>query len=123
VEPPPEASSKLGGLGSAGLFDFDIHFEQSPPATGELFEVVTIVRHAHTGEPVDDARFTLDATMPEHGHGMTTRPEHTALGEGRYLSRGMKLHMPGRWLLRARAELPGQSDELSVYFNQPHLSR
>ena len=41
----------------------------------------------------------VDATMPEHGHGMNYRPRVTALGAGRYRAEGLLLHMPGRWQL------------------------
>lgn len=41
----------------------------------------------------------VDATMPQHGHGMNYRPTLESLGEGRYRVNGMLLHMPGRWQL------------------------
>ena len=41
----------------------------------------------------------LDATMPEHRHGMNYRPRLTALGEGRFRAEGMMFHMSGRWQL------------------------
>jgi hypothetical protein len=38
------------------------------------------------GRPVDGATIAVDGGMPEHGHGLPTRPRVTrALGEGRYL--------------------------------------
>ena len=54
----------------------------------------------------------VDATMPEHHHGMSLKPQvraiggpavqdllpgHGALGDGRFEVRGMLFHMPGRW--------------------------
>ena len=54
----------------------------------------------------------VDATMPEHHHGMTLKPlvsaidgpllqdlppGHGARGDGRFEVRGMLFHMPGRW--------------------------
>ena len=39
----------------------------------------------------------VDATMPEHGHGMNYRPSVTALGGGRWRAEGLMFHMPGRW--------------------------
>lgn len=41
----------------------------------------------------------VDATMPEHGHGMNYRPTVETLGEGRFRADGLLLHMPGRWQL------------------------
>ncbi|MBM3643368.1 MAG: hypothetical protein FJX02_03350 [Alphaproteobacteria bacterium] len=41
----------------------------------------------------------IDATMPEHAHGMNYRPRLIDLGDGRYRVEGMVFHMPGRWEL------------------------
>jgi hypothetical protein len=112
--------SALSGEGLQGLFYFELELQPDPPRTGELFRVVTAIRDVKTGQPLEQARFELDATMPHHAHGMTTRPEHEALGGGRYLSRGMKLHMPGQWHFTARAEKDGRRDEVELIHQQPH---
>ena len=41
----------------------------------------------------------VDATMPEHGHGMNYRPAVERLGADRFRATGLLLHMPGRWQL------------------------
>ena len=41
----------------------------------------------------------IDATMPEHKHGMNYRPTVTATGDGRYRADGLMLHMAGKWEL------------------------
>ena len=41
----------------------------------------------------------VDASMPEHRHGMNYRPVITALGSGRFRVDGMMFHMAGRWQL------------------------
>ncbi len=41
----------------------------------------------------------VDASMPEHRHGMNYRPRITALGNGRFRAEGMMFHMSGRWQL------------------------
>ena len=41
----------------------------------------------------------VDATMPEHRHGMNYRPTVTAQGGGRYRAEGLMFHMAGRWEL------------------------
>jgi hypothetical protein len=40
-------------------------------------------------------RFNM--TMPEHRHGLVTKPQWEAKKSGEYLIRGLKLHMPGDW--------------------------
>ncbi|MDP7061897.1 MAG: FixH family protein [Planctomycetota bacterium] len=40
---------------------------------------------------------TVDADMPDHGHGMVVKPRVTKLGPQRWRVDGMKFHMPGEW--------------------------
>jgi cytochrome c peroxidase len=39
----------------------------------------------------------VDATMPEHRHGMNYAPTVKKLGPGRWQAEGLMFHMPGRW--------------------------
>ncbi|MCX7147221.1 MAG: hypothetical protein NT042_13745 [Sulfuritalea sp.] len=41
----------------------------------------------------------VDATMPEHRHGMNYRPAITPMGAGRFRVEGMMFHMAGHWEL------------------------
>ena len=45
------------------------------------------------------AEVRVDATMPEHKHGMNYRPSVAAQGAGRWRAEGLMFHMPGRWEL------------------------
>jgi len=48
--------------------------------------------------PIQGAAIDLSADMPEHLHGMTTRPVVSETNDpGIYLIRGMNFHMPGFW--------------------------
>jgi hypothetical protein len=47
------------------------------------------------GEPAELVR--VDATMPEHKHGMNYAPTLEAAGNGRYRVKGLLFHMPGNW--------------------------
>lgn len=49
------------------------------------------------GAPTGITLARVDATMPEHRHGMNYRPRLVALGSGRYRIEGMMFHMAGRW--------------------------
>jgi YtkA-like protein len=46
--------------------------------------------------PLTDLTVSVDAGMPEHGHGMNQVPVVTPLA-GRFHVEGMRFHMPGRW--------------------------
>lgn len=46
----------------------------------------------------------VDASMPQHRHGMNFKPEVTYRGDGRWVAEGMMFHMPGRWQLVIEVE-------------------
>ena len=103
----------------ASPFRFEVQLIPSPPTLGEFFAVRTRIVDARTGQPFSGARFRLDASMPAHGHGMVTQPQHHESGDGWYRSDGMKFHMPGRWLITVHAE---RGEEVATYelpFEQP----
>ena len=50
--------------------------------------------------PADAQLVALDATMPEHRHGMNYKPSLSAQGQGRWRAEGLLWHMSGRWQLR-----------------------
>jgi hypothetical protein len=54
----------------------------------------------------------VDATMPEHRHGMNYRPRLVAEGAGRWTAEGLLWHMPGRWELLMVVRLDGQEQRL-----------
>ena len=69
-----------------------------------------------TGQPVEDAKITVDGDMPQHGHGLPTRPQVTRfLGNGDYVVEGLKFHMPGWWVVDFQIEAGGKQDQ--VRFN------
>jgi hypothetical protein len=52
------------------------------------------------GTPVDSAKITVDGGMPQHGHGLPTKPLVTKqLGDGKHLVEGMKFNMGGWWVV------------------------
>lgn len=70
-----------------------------------------VVVCAKSGAPAAES-LRVDATMPEHGHGMGYAPSVKPLGAGRFRAEGLMFHMPGRW--RLVFEIGGESavDEL-----------
>lgn len=61
---------------------------------GEPFALVVNVctRRGRAAELV-----AVDASMPEHRHGMNYRATIVAKGDGRFQAEGLLFHMPGRW--------------------------
>ncbi len=117
--PPAVAADKIDGKGTDGKYHFKVTFKPAVPGLNEMFKAETLVTDAATGKPVTGLKFKLDATMPEHRHGMMTKAQHKELGEGIYQSEGMKLHMPGSWEIRADAKGDAGEDHLKLRYNQP----
>lgn len=69
-----------------------------------------------TGQHVENATIRVDGDMPQHGHGLPTRPQVTRyLGNGDYKVEGLKFHMPGWWVMDFEVTSGGQTDQ--VRFN------
>lgn len=78
------------------------------------------------GAPVAHARIQVDGGMPQHGHGLPTRPQVTReLPDGGYLIEGMKFSMTGWWEIKLAIDGPAGADR--VTFNtvvaEPGASR
>lgn len=58
----------------------------------------TLTLKDKAGKPVSGAEVILSGDMPEHLHGMTTKPVVVATDTpGEYAVKGMNFHMPGWW--------------------------
>ena len=62
--------------------------------------------------PAEAALTRIDATMPEHRHGMNYQPSLQNLGGGRWRVEGMLWHMAGRWELRFDVQHGGSTHTL-----------
>ena len=66
------------------------------------------------GVPVAHARIQVDGGMPQHGHGLPTRPQVTReLPEGGYLIEGMKFSMTGWWEIKLAIDGPAGADRVT----------
>ncbi len=68
--------------------------EPAKIAVGQPFRLVVTLC------PATATLLAVDATMPEHRHGMNYRPTLAPLGAGRFRVDGLLWHMSGRWELR-----------------------
>ena len=69
-----------------------------------------------TGAPIDTATITVDGGMPQHGHGLPTKPRVTRhLGNGDHTVDGLRFNMGGWWVVKFRVRAEAGAD--SVLFN------
>jgi hypothetical protein len=66
-----------------------------PVAMGQHFVIDLTV--CPVGKAPMPRTVRVDASMPEHRHGMNYRPTIVAKGPGRYRAEGLLFHMNGRW--------------------------
>ena len=68
------------------------------------------------GQPFTNATIAVDGGMPQHGHGLPTRPRVTKdLGNGAYEISGVRFNMGGWWELKLTITTPAGTD--TVTFN------
>jgi hypothetical protein len=63
------------------------------------------------GTPVRNARVAVDGGMPQHGHGLPTRPQvRPEADAGAYRMDGMKFSMSGWWTIKLAIEAVDGAD-------------
>ena len=96
--PPPPAGAQVIG---AGPLQAVWRAEPDPIVVGRPFALLLTLC------PAEAVLQRVDASMPEHRHGMNYRPSLKALGEGRWRAEGLLWHMSGRWELQLDVQLQG----------------
>jgi YtkA-like len=85
----------------------------TPPAINQLHSWRVLLASS-AGAPIAQARITVDGGMPQHGHGLPTRPQVTQeLTDGTYLIEGMKFSMTGWWEIKLAIDSPEGTDKVS----------
>jgi hypothetical protein len=71
------------------------------PLRTRKLQTVQVVITDRDGHPVDGVTIGIDGGMPEHGHGLPTRPRISkAFGGGTYEIEGLRFNMSGWWELK-----------------------
>ncbi len=88
-----------------------------PPATPAAINQIhswQIRLTTPAGLPVTHARIAVDGGMPQHGHGLPTRPQVTQeVADGTYLLEGMKFSMSGWWEIKLAIQSAEGSDKVT----------
>lgn len=115
IKPPQDASDYATERSSAqGAFRVSYRTD-GPVPVGRMHAWTLHVARAD-GTPVTDAQITVDGDMPEHRHGLPTRPRVTRhLGNGDYLVEGIKFQMGGWWVMDFDISTGGTSDRVRFH--------
>jgi hypothetical protein len=115
AKPPKTLDYSRTRTSEGGRYRATIHPQGDTIPEGKLHRW-TVHLETSSGTPVDSATMSVDGGMPQHGHGLPTKPQVTrALGNGDHLVEGMKFNMGGWWVVKFRVLAPAGRD--SVVFN------
>ena len=104
------------GPRASALRQFTATLQPDQPLRPRRMQTVRVAITDAAGTPVDQATIQIDGGMPQHGHGLPTRPRVTrALGSGLYEIEGVRFNMGGWWEFKLAIHTPSGSD--TVTFN------
>ena len=110
-DPNLDADTSTHRISNGGTYE--VSYESSVlPVPKRSLHSWTVYLHTRDGRPVDGAEIRIDGGMPDHGHGLPTKPvAREALGNGAYVIEGMKFNMGGYWVVDlAIASAEGNDD-------------
>jgi hypothetical protein len=107
---PPEVDVALSHPSAKGAYVVSLQPPAQTPALNQLHAWQVTLR-LPDGTPVRQARFQVDGGMPQHGHGLPTRPQVTReIADGVYQLEGVKFSMTGWWQLRLAIQASAGED-------------
>jgi hypothetical protein len=90
--------------------------EPTKPLRPRQMQSVRVTVRDAEGHAIDEAQISIDGGMPQHGHGLPTRPRVTRnLGDGTYEIEGVRFNMGGWWEFKLAIAGSGGAD--TVTFN------
>jgi hypothetical protein len=109
---PRPAVTEFGiGPRRSATHRFTATLQPAQPLRPRRLQTVRVAITDAAGHPADDATIQVDGGMPQHGHGLPTRPRvMRALGEGRYEIEGVRFNMGGWWEFKLAIATPAGSD-------------
>ena len=112
AKPPANLDYSRTRTSEAGHYRATIHPQGDSIPQGRLHRW-TLHLETVSGAPVDSATLAVDGGMPQHGHGLPTKPRVTRdLGNGDHLVEGMKFNMGGWWVVKFRVAAAQGPDSL-----------
>lgn len=112
ARPPKDLDYGRTRTSEAGLYRGTIRPQGDTIPQGRLHRWTLHLETAQ-GAPVAPATVTVDGGMPQHGHGLPTKPRVTRqLDNGDHLVEGMKFNMGGWWVVKFAVSASAGRDTL-----------
>jgi hypothetical protein len=112
MKPPKDLDYSRTRTSASGVYRATIRPQGDSIPKGKL-QRWTLHLETANGLPVDSATIAIDGGMPQHGHGLPTKPRATrTLGNGDHLIEGMKFNMGGWWVVKFRVAAEQGTDSL-----------
>lgn len=110
---PAESEFGLGPRFSTSKTYLAMLLIDEPLRTRKLQSMQVVITD-RDGHPVDGASITIDGGMPQHGHGLPTKPRISrALGGGTYEIEGVRFNMGGWWEFKLIVTTPAGADVIT----------
>ena len=111
------AASEFGfGPRSSAEGRYVATLEPAKPLRPRQMQAVRVTVRDTEGRAIDEAQISVAGGMPQHGHGLPTRPRVTRnLGDGIYEIEGLRFNMGGWWEFKLAIAGPRGAD--TVTFN------
>jgi hypothetical protein len=110
---PADLDVSLDKPSAAGTYRVALVPPAQPPAINQMHSWQVKLATAD-GKPVHGATFGVDGGMPQHGHGLPTKPRVTReLEDGTYQLDGMKFSMTGWWEVKLDIRAPQGADKVT----------
>jgi len=115
VQRPAATESGFGPRSSAQGY-YVATLEPGRQLRPRQMQTVRVIVADGSGRAIDGATLTIDGGMPQHGHGLPTRPRVTStLGGGCYEIEGVRFNMGGWW--EFKITIAGDRGADTVTFN------
>jgi len=117
---PPRPAASEFGLGprssTGGLYR--VTLEPVEPLAKRKLQTVRVRVQDAAGAPVEVAGLAVDGGMPQHGHGLPTRPRMTGrVGDGLYEIEGVRFNMGGWWEFKLAITSASGMDRVTFNLN------
>ena len=109
---PRPAASEFGlGPRTSGGGLYTATLIPTEPLRPRKLQTVQVAIADAAGAPIQNAQIAIDGGMPQHGHGLPTRPRVTKqVGDGIYEIEGVRFNMGGWWEFKLTINAPAGSE-------------